>query len=492
MEKYTIINMKRNGVSSRSIARQTGMNRKTVDKYWNDYIENQRLLEQEDDPELIKKLQEEVSSEPKYDISNRVPRKYTDDLDAFVDSVLDEEDEKNRLLGTHKQHLTCVQIHELATSAGYDIGRSTLSNYIRIKKNKRREAYIRQEYELGDRLEYDFGEVKLVIGGIAGTYHMAVLASPAANFRWAYLYTNQKKDVFLDSHVRYFEMIGGVYREVVYDNMKNVVTRFIGRNEKELNDDLIKLSLYYGFEINVTNCFSGNEKGYVESSVKKLRNAIFSKKYKFDDLESAQAYMLDRLQEINKAESCIDDEKKCLLPYKPPYELGKLTKQKVSKYSLIQVEDNFYSVPDHLVDEWVKVKTYQSEIMVYSKSRMVARHKKIDGSQQMQIDIYHYLDTLKKKPGALKNSKALKSRAELKTIYDTYFTKKTREFIEIMTKNTEKNYDELLDILKKAVDIDVHSTEPKKISDNSIAINTQNQVEVLSDMFRKGGAGYVN
>ena len=182
--------------------------------------------------------------------------------------------------------------------------------------------------------------------------------------------------------------------------------------------------------------------------------AIFSKKYKFDDLESAQAYMLDRLQEINKAESCIDDEKKCLLPYKPPYELGKLTKQKVSKYSLIQVEDNFYSVPDHLVDEWVKVKTYQSEIMVYSKSRMIARHKKIDGSQQMQIDIYHYLDTLKKKPGALKNSKALKSRAELKTIYDTYFTKKTREFIEIMTKNTEKNYDELLDILKKAVDME--------------------------------------
>ena len=61
MDKHTIINLKRNGVSSRSIARQTGMNRKTVDKYWNDYIENQRLLEQEDDPELIKKLQEEVS-----------------------------------------------------------------------------------------------------------------------------------------------------------------------------------------------------------------------------------------------------------------------------------------------------------------------------------------------------------------------------------------------------------------------------------------------
>ncbi len=32
-------------------------------------------------------------------------------------------------------------------------------------------------------------------------------------------------------------MVGGVYKEVVYDNMRNVVSRFIGRNERELNED---------------------------------------------------------------------------------------------------------------------------------------------------------------------------------------------------------------------------------------------------------------
>lgn len=72
----------------------------------------------------------------------------------------------------------------------------------------------------------------------------------------------------MDSHVRFFEMVKGVYKEVVYDNMKNVVTKFIGKTEKVLNKDLINMSLYYGFEINVTNCFSGNEKGHVEGSVK--------------------------------------------------------------------------------------------------------------------------------------------------------------------------------------------------------------------------------
>ncbi len=72
-------------------------------------------------------------------------------------------------------------------------------------------------------------------------------------------------------------MIGGIWKEIVYDNMRNVVSKLIEKNEKELNEDLVKMSLYYGFEINVTNAFSGNEKGYVEGSVKYLRNSYVLK-----------------------------------------------------------------------------------------------------------------------------------------------------------------------------------------------------------------------
>jgi transposase len=92
-----------------------------------------------------------------------------------------------------------------------------------------------------------------------------------------------------------------VYREVVYDNMKNVVTKFIGRNEKELNEDLIKMSIYYGFHINVTNCFSGNEKGYVEKSVKILRNQIFATNYSFNSLEDAREYLNSQLLKLNES-----------------------------------------------------------------------------------------------------------------------------------------------------------------------------------------------
>jgi len=280
--------------------------------------------------------------------------------------------------------------------------------------------------------------VKLVINGIVDTYYIAVLSSPASNFRWAYLYKNQKQDVFMDSHVKFFEMVQGVYKEVVYDNMKNVVTKFIGRNEKELNKELIKLSLYYGFDINVTNCFKGNEKGHVEGSVKIIRNKIFATNYKFKNFEEACTYLNNKLITINE-NSSIKDELKYLLPYKPKLELAKITTQKVNKYSFVRIDNNFYSVPEYLVDKKITAKIYYDNIIIFSNDTYVCEHKKIDGFNEISIDIKHYLNSLFKKPGAIRNSLALKSIPKLKSIYDNYFSTKSKEFIEILRNNNRNN-----------------------------------------------------
>ena len=313
-------------------------------------------------------------------------------------------------------------------------------------KNSGNECFIRQDYDFGDRLEYDFGEVKLVINGIMKKYYIAVLSSPAGNFRWCYLYDNCKKDVFLDSHVRFFEMIGGVWKEIVYDNMRNVVSKFIGKNEKELNEDLIKMSLYYGFDINVTNAFSGNEKGYVEGSVKYLRNKIFAENYKFNSEEAAIEYMESQLIKLNE-NSKIEEEKKKLKSTKPPLELAEIKKSFVNKYSFVQIENNFYSVPEYLVGLSVTSKIYYNKILIYSNNELVCEHKKIDGVKKISADIRHYLKTLTFKPGALRNSYVLKSNPKLKSIFDRYYTNNPKKFIDIISKNKEKSDVELEEIL---------------------------------------------
>ena len=51
--------------------------------------------------------------------------------------------------------------------------------------------------------------------------------------------------MFADSQVRFFECMGGCFREGAYNNMRNVVSKFVGRIEKELNPALLRLAAYW-------------------------------------------------------------------------------------------------------------------------------------------------------------------------------------------------------------------------------------------------------
>ena len=483
LDKAAIIKLKLEGLSNRAVGRALGIDKKTVNKYWNQYKENILKLDETNDAKEIKQIQENITSAPKYNSENRVRRKVTPEFLNALEKILEDEEKKIKVLGTNKQALTKQQIYELLKKQGFPLSYSTVVSEMKRIKSSGNECFIRQDYDFGDRLEYDFGEVKLVINGNVRRYYLAVLSSPAGNFRWCYLYDNCKKSVFLDSHVRFFEMIGGVWREVIYDNMRNVISKFIGKNEKELNEDLIKMSMYYGFEINVTNTFSGNEKGYVEGSVKYLRNKIFAENYKFPTEDAAIEYMESQLMKLNE-NSKIEEEKKKLIATKPPLELAEIRKSFVNKYSFVQIENNFYSVPEYLVGLNVTSKIYYNRILIYSNNELVCEHKKIDGTKKISADIRHYLKTLIFKPGALKNSFVLKSNPKLKTIFDKYYTNNPKKFIDIIEKNKGKDDTDLEKILITNSDNLVENTR----YNNDINNLTRN----LTSMYNQIMMGVVN
>lgn len=479
MEKHTIIKLKQEGYSNRDVAKIMDIDRKTVAKYWNIHQEQLKKLE---DPNYDHNLiQEEISSAPKYNSSNRNRPKYTKELDEYLDEILSFENKKDQKLKTHKQNLTVVQIHEMVKDKGFDISYPSICIYVREKRKNVKECFIRQSYDYADRLEYDFGEVKLSIDGKLSTFHLAVLSSPASNFRWAYLYKSQNNEVFLDSQVRFFDMVGGMYKEIVYDNMRNVVSRFIGKNEKEINHNLLILSNYYGFNINVTNCFSGNEKGHVEGSVKIIRKSVFAKKYEFDSFEQAEEYLYKSLIDLNE-KSLIKEEIKELLPLRPTFELAKITKQKVNAYSFVQVEKNLYSVPDYLVGKEVTVRIYAREIKIYTNDNLICVHKRKDGANEVSIDIKHYLTSLARKPQAIRNSVALKSTPMLKSIFDNHFIKNPKKFIEIIKENKEKDIDELIDIFNDYL----------KFGDKSIPVDIVKHKDKMETKTRMIIAAYSN
>ena len=487
MDKARIITLKREGVSTREISRRTGISRDTVAKYWREFVAlNNKLKES---PELKEEIQDKMLSKPRSLPRTRKRHKFTPELEARLHEILAEEKRKDRILGmNHKQRLTNNQIRDKLVDEGFEISQPTINNALAEIRSRQKNVYIRQQYDFGERLEYDFGEVRLDCGEGVKSYHMAVFCAPASRFRWLYLYTNQKKTVFMDSHVQFFEMMGGVWREIVYDNMKNVVTKFIGKNDKELNEDLVKMSMYYGFKINVTNCFSGNEKGSVEKSVDILRSEIFATNWHFLSLDAAREYAVSRLKKLN--EDCkIEEEQACLPPTMPPLELAAICQCKVDKSSLISVDCVKYSVPEHLVGKLVIVKKYHEKICVYAENQPVCTHKRAFGNGAMQIDIMHYLNTLHKKPGAIKNSVALKSIPKLKALFDKHYSKKPKQFIEIFQENSHLPIEEILGVFEKKTAIrgEINALDVVK-SVSQVDVLTRSFIDNYASLLVSGGA----
>lgn len=478
MDYHTVISLNLKGLSNQKVADIVGVSRETVRQRWLKYSqEHGKLVSEELSAADFEKTKEIVIDPPSYDSSKRRSRKYTAEIDQLLNQILLDEEIKAKELTSKKQKLTCVQICEMIRKEGYDIGLTTITLKVREKRQRNRECFIAQTYEYGERFEYDFGEAELFIGGVKQKVQMAVIACPASGYRWARLYDSQCMEVFLDSHARFFQEMNGGFTEGVYDNMRNAVSSF-SRTQKTVNEELMKMSLYYGFHVNLTNARSGNEKGTVEGSVKVIRNKAFAVRYKFETFDEAQDYLQQVLRELN-VHSEIDEEKKALKPIPSvPYETAKITSAKVNKYSFIQIDSNFYSVPESLIGKTVKVKKYPDHIMVLYNQQTAADHPRLKGKNKTCLDIRHYLGTLNKKPGALRNSTVLKQEPVLEEFFKKYFTEKPKEFIEFIRLHPDTPYGELETLYQKEVLMIGKAAE--------ISNRTGNEISEVSSLFIGG------
>lgn len=442
IDKQKIILMHTNeGLSQREIARRLSADRKTIRKYIRDYEEKKKRLEAIE-PDERPLLISDIVSKPKYDSSSRTKTKLSEEIVNEISFYLEQNREK-RATGRSKQVMAKIDIHEALQKKGYDIGYTTVCTTIKKMEKKELEAYIRGHYEPGQVAEFDWGQVKLFIAGKLTVFEMAAFTSAYSNYRYGDIYYNQKTEAFLDAHANFFEDVGGVYSQMVYDNTKVAVAKFVGKDEKKPTDALVKLSMYYGFCFRFCNNYSPHEKGHVEKSVEYIRRKVFSGRDEFDSYKEARAYLKHRLQELNlrpqslqngsSAMDMLSVEKVHLLPKPPKYDSARPAEPRVNKYSCVTIDSCYYSVPDHLVGQFVFSKIYTDKILCYHDGALVAEHKRARNRNQWTIDISHFTKTFAKKPGAIASSVALSQMEPgLKNIYESYYRGKEKSFIELI------------------------------------------------------------
>ena len=123
------------------------------------------------------------------------------------------------------------------------------------------------------------------------------------------------------------------------------------------------------------------------------------------------------------------------------------------KQPTISVKGCHYSVPDHLAGQTVVVQLYSEKIRVYDNAhKRVAEHERSYSTGSWTFDINHYINTLMRKPGALKGSVALRQMPEkMQELFRVHFADNGKDFLRLLKFCREKghDYNDILDAVKR-------------------------------------------
>ena len=420
--------------SIRKIARDLQISRTTVKKHLEIYTQAATVKDKEGE---TSRLQELLVTPARYDSGKRVRRKLTAEVEDLINKELDE-NQRKRQEGLRKQIKRKIDIHEYVLKQGHRIGYTTVCNYIRDKALRQQEAFIKQEYLAAEECEFDWAEVKLNIAGIRRRLYLAVFTSAFSNYRYCLIFNRQDTLAFMEAHNEFFAHIGGVYHEMVYDNMRVAVREFVGRSEKTPTEALVNLAGWFHFRWRFCNVRRGNEKGHVERSVEYVRRKAFCDTDSFDSIEQARQHLFDRCDYLNHLSSAqgkipregLMQEHSALWKYPGTMDCFLTHALRVDKYATLCFGTNHYSVPDNLVNRMVDAKVYSQELKIYYGHQLICRHPRSYDKHAWTINLDHYLQTLWRKPGALHGSVALTQAPEpVREVYNKWFTGCPRDFI---------------------------------------------------------------
>ncbi|ANU10121.1 hypothetical protein BBH88_07300 [Planococcus antarcticus DSM 14505] len=442
-KKQQVIQLHLQDVSQRQISTEVKVSRNTVSKYI-EAFEKSKATDVRNLP-----VTEDILSAPSYKKRDGVKRKMTEEIIDRLRGFI-QDNEWKRKNNMSKQQMKKIDMYEKLQEEGYDIGYTTVRNFVNIEEMRAKEVFIRQRYSAAWEVEFDWGEVKLVIDGKQKSYSLAVFTLAYSNYRFALLYESETMICVQDAHTKLIDHLGFVPSVFTYDNMRTVVKSFVGTDRK-ITDGMINLSNYYGFRIRLCEPRKGNQKGHVERSVEVVRRKAFSYDIAFASLEDARKRLSQTIQSLNKR---IHHEKKIAhvelkeqekatatqesLPL--PFDVSEVLECRVDKYSTVMIKQNRYSVPEGNVGAWIRAKVSADAVRLFIKGELVAEHRRNWGVHQWEMNLYHYIKTFTKKKGALAQSECLSQAPnQIKKLFENHYIGKERDFLELLLYVREKN-----------------------------------------------------
>lgn len=335
-----------------------------------------------------------------------------------------------------------------------------------------REVYVPQSYAWGVEAQVDWYEACAVLGGERVALQVFAMRSMASGAAYHRAYTHATQQAFLEAHELAFAYFDGVFKLVRYDNLKSAVKKIVRGYRREETSRFIAFRSHWRFQSEFCNPARGNEKGGVEGEGGYFRRNHWVPLPQVRDLEELNGYLEQccrqdqqrilegRSETVGTAMLC---EQPHLLPLAvEPFELTENSFPTVDGLRCVRVRTNRYSTPLPPGTR-VEARVHADYVEVWHEGVCRARHERCYRRLQQVLDLEHYLDVLRKKPGALAGSTPLaqwRQAGRWPECFDQLWQalnarhgrqEGTRQMIDLLTLGTAEGWDRLRAAVEQAL-----------------------------------------
>jgi transposase len=259
------------GTSKSALARQLGVSRDTIHRWIRDGD-----------------LDRDLEAEPvQYGPRPPVPTKL-DPYKAIIEARL-----------AAYPELSAVRLLDEIRAAGYSGGYSQLKAFVqRVRPTPPLEPVIRFETPAGRQAQVDFARFRFAWG----VRYALLVVLGYSRLLWCRFYARQDMATLMDGLEEAFGAFGGVPQELLFDQMKAVITRDLRLEGGALvrNAEFLRFAHHWGFAPRACRPYRAQTKGKVERPVRYLRgNFVYGRTFLHDaDLDQQRQAWLDRVANV--------------------------------------------------------------------------------------------------------------------------------------------------------------------------------------------------
>jgi len=368
-----ILDLHRQGLKVAAIARQVGVDRKTVRKY------------------IARGLEP-----PRY--GPRQPRSRAIDKHvAYLRARLAE-----------YPGLTAQRLHREIAGLGYAGGYSMVRDEVRaLRPAGGGKGYaVRFETLPGEQAQVDFAQFRVSFTDEPDVVHIVWLFSIVLGYSrliWGRFAHRQTMQTVLACHKAAFEAFGGVPRQILYDRMKTAVIGEDADGQVVYNRTLGELAHHYGFLPKACRPYRPETKGRVERPFRYIREDFFLGGV-FRNLDDLNLQFKDWLGDVANPrlhattgrvvnEAFAEEKPMLLLLPLIPFGAVLSLERRISREGMVSIGGNYYSVPDATRRRMVEVHSMADEIKIFEGDRLIASHPVLNGRRQRSLLDGHRLST---------------------------------------------------------------------------------------------------